>query len=81
MQDPKPFRFDARYAAAWTHEVGRRETLARTVCGRKLALWRGSDGTAVALEDACWHAHGVERAHPPVRENRGRKGATGTGYG
>jgi vanillate O-demethylase monooxygenase subunit len=35
--------------------VGRRDILARTVCGRKIALWRKTDGTAVALEDACWH--------------------------
>jgi phenylpropionate dioxygenase-like ring-hydroxylating dioxygenase large terminal subunit len=55
MQGSKPFPLNAWYVAAWTHEVGRREILARTVCNRKLALWRKTDGTAVALEDACWH--------------------------
>ena len=45
----------AWYAAAWRHEIGRGEILARTVCNRKLALWRKADGAAVALEDACWH--------------------------
>jgi phenylpropionate dioxygenase-like ring-hydroxylating dioxygenase large terminal subunit len=55
MQPSKPFPLNAWYAAAWTHEVGRREILPRTVCSRKLALWRRTDGAAVALEDACWH--------------------------
>jgi phenylpropionate dioxygenase-like ring-hydroxylating dioxygenase large terminal subunit len=55
VQFSKPFPLNSWYAAAWTHEVGRRDILARTVCGRKIALWRKTDGTAVALEDACWH--------------------------
>ncbi|NJN39772.1 MAG: aromatic ring-hydroxylating dioxygenase subunit alpha [Gammaproteobacteria bacterium] len=55
MQTPKNFPLNAWYAAAWTHEVGRREILARTVCNRKIALWRKTDGAAAALEDACWH--------------------------
>ncbi|MCG6876009.1 MAG: aromatic ring-hydroxylating dioxygenase subunit alpha [Betaproteobacteria bacterium] len=55
MQFSKSFPLNSWYAAAWTHEVGRRDILARTVCGRKIALWRKTDGTAVALEDACWH--------------------------
>jgi len=55
MQSPNPFPLNAWYAAAWSHEVGRREILARTVCNRKIALWRKTDGAAVALEDACWH--------------------------
>ena len=29
--------------------------LARTACDQQLALWRRSDGAAVAVEDACWH--------------------------
>ncbi len=55
MQSAKRFPLNAWYAAAWSHEVGRREILARTVCNRKIALWRKIDGTAAALEDACWH--------------------------
>jgi phenylpropionate dioxygenase-like ring-hydroxylating dioxygenase large terminal subunit len=49
------FPLNAWYAAAWRHELGRGEILARTVCERKIALWRTTDGAAVALEDACWH--------------------------
>ena len=55
MERPRIFPLNAWYAAAWQHEVGRREILARTVCNRKLALWRQMDGQAVALDDACWH--------------------------
>jgi vanillate O-demethylase monooxygenase subunit len=51
----RTFPLNAWYAAAWRHELGRGELLARTVCGRKLALWRRTDGAAVALDDACWH--------------------------
>ena len=40
--------------AAWDAEL-QHALLARTVAGRKLALYRKLDGTAVALEDACWH--------------------------
>lgn len=55
MNRPRPFPLNAWYAAAWKHEVGRREILARTVCNRKMALWRKAEGMPVALEDACWH--------------------------
>lgn len=55
MQASKSFPLNAWYAAAWIHEVSGRHILARTVCNRKIALWRTSDGTAVALADACWH--------------------------
>lgn len=51
----RTFPLNAWYAAAWRHELGRGELLARSVCGRKLALWRTTDGAAVALDDACWH--------------------------
>lgn len=43
------------YVAAWDHEVTAKQPLARTVAGRPLALWRNSDGRAVAMADACWH--------------------------
>jgi phenylpropionate dioxygenase-like ring-hydroxylating dioxygenase large terminal subunit len=49
------FPLNAWYAAAWRHELGRGEILARTVCDRRIALWRTTDGAAVALDDACWH--------------------------
>ena len=51
----RTFPFNAWYAAAWSHEVGRRELLARTVCNTKMVLWRQADGSIAALADACWH--------------------------
>ncbi len=55
MDTTPTFPLNAWYVAAWSHEVGRREPLARTVCSRPLALWRKSDGGIAAIEDACWH--------------------------
>ncbi|MDM7489609.1 aromatic ring-hydroxylating dioxygenase subunit alpha [Rhodococcus sp. GXMU-t2271] len=49
------YPLDAWYVAAWDHEVGRREILARTIAGTPLALYRTEDGRPVALADACWH--------------------------
>lgn len=40
--------------AAWRHEI-KHELFARTICDKKLVLYRTEDGRAVALEDACWH--------------------------
>ncbi|MEA3194845.1 MAG: hypothetical protein QOD26_3178 [Betaproteobacteria bacterium] len=51
----RSFPLNAWYVAAWRHELVKGEILARTVCDRKMALWRRSDGAASALEDACWH--------------------------
>jgi phenylpropionate dioxygenase-like ring-hydroxylating dioxygenase large terminal subunit len=48
------FPLNAWYAAAWDVEV-KRALLSRTVCSRKVVLYRRQDGTAAALEDACWH--------------------------
>jgi vanillate O-demethylase monooxygenase subunit len=48
------FPLNAWYAAAWDVEL-KRALLPRTICGRPLVLYRKADGTAVALEDACWH--------------------------
>ncbi|MDT8265302.1 Rieske 2Fe-2S domain-containing protein, partial [Roseomonas sp. DSM 102946] len=45
---------NAWYAAAWDAEV-KRELLARTICNKKVVLYRTQDDRAVALEDACWH--------------------------
>lgn len=48
------FPMNAWYIAGWDHQVGR-HLLQRQICGKKLVLFRKQDGTAVALEDACWH--------------------------
>lgn len=55
MQSLKPFPVNAWYAAAWDYEVGKGKILARTVCNKKMALWRKADGTLAAVEDVCWH--------------------------
>ena len=54
MTASPPFPLDAWYAAAYDVEV-RRELLARTICGKKIVLFRRQDGAAAALADACWH--------------------------
>ncbi|MGZ3411726.1 MAG: aromatic ring-hydroxylating dioxygenase subunit alpha [Xanthobacteraceae bacterium] len=51
----RSFPLNAWYAVAWDHEVGKREPLGRTVCNQRVVMWRKSDGTVAALEDACWH--------------------------
>lgn len=48
------FPMNAWYAAAWDVEL-KHKLLARTICNKPLVLFRKKDGTAVALEDACWH--------------------------
>lgn len=48
------FPLNSWYVAAWDAEVGR-VLLSRTVCDKKLVLYRKLDGTPAALEDACWH--------------------------
>jgi phenylpropionate dioxygenase-like ring-hydroxylating dioxygenase large terminal subunit len=48
------YPLNAWYAAAWDTEVGR-TLLARTICERPVVLYRTSEGTPVALADACWH--------------------------
>ena len=55
MGAERSFPLNAWYVAAWSHEVGRRAPLARTVCDRRMALWRKADGSIAALDDACWH--------------------------
>ncbi len=52
--DAADFPFNAWYAAAWDAEL-RRELFPRTICGKKLVLYRRADGSPAALEDACWH--------------------------
>ncbi len=48
------FPLNAWYAAAYDIEF-KHELLARTICNQKLVMFRSSDGTVAALEDACWH--------------------------
>ena len=48
------FPMNAWYAAAYDVEVAR-QLLPRTICKQKLVLFRKTDGTVAALEDACWH--------------------------
>ena len=55
MDHTPTFPLNAWYVAAWSHEVGRQEPLARTICNTPIVLWRKSDNTIAALEDACWH--------------------------
>lgn len=55
MDQNRTFPLNAWYAAAWCHEVGKRKPLARTICNDKIVLWRTTDGSVSALEDACWH--------------------------
>lgn len=48
------FPLNSWYVAGWDHEIGRKLT-AKTICGIKVVLYRKTDGTVAALEDACWH--------------------------
>jgi phenylpropionate dioxygenase-like ring-hydroxylating dioxygenase large terminal subunit len=48
------FPLNAWYAAAYDVEI-KHELLARTICNQKLVMFRASDGSVSALEDACWH--------------------------
>jgi vanillate O-demethylase monooxygenase subunit len=43
------------YVAAWSHEVGANDLLARTIIGVPAVFWRHSDGHVVAFEDRCCH--------------------------
>lgn len=55
MEAQRPFPLNAWYAVAWSHEVGKREPLGRTLCNIPMVLWRKGDNSVAALEDACWH--------------------------
>lgn len=44
------------YVAAWNHEIDD-GLLARTILDEPVVLYRGADGTPVALEDRCCHRH------------------------
>ncbi|MBV8629963.1 MAG: aromatic ring-hydroxylating dioxygenase subunit alpha [Silvibacterium sp.] len=54
MTGSRSYPLNAWYVAAWDTEVGR-NFLTRTICDKKVLLYRTTDGRAVALEDACWH--------------------------
>jgi vanillate monooxygenase len=54
MAGSRSFPLNAWYVAAWDHEI-RHELFARTVCGKRLVLFRAASGEVAALEDACWH--------------------------
>jgi phenylpropionate dioxygenase-like ring-hydroxylating dioxygenase large terminal subunit len=48
------FPLNAWYATCWDVDV-KRELMARTICGKRIVLYRRLDGRVVALDDACWH--------------------------
>ena len=50
----KTFPLNAWYAAAYDVEV-KAALLSRTICGEKIVMYRRTDGSVAALEDACWH--------------------------
>lgn len=50
----KSFPLNAWYAAAWVHEIAH-SLQPRTICGKKLVLYRTRDGKPVVMDDACWH--------------------------
>jgi phenylpropionate dioxygenase-like ring-hydroxylating dioxygenase large terminal subunit len=54
MTDRPAFPMNAWYAAAWDVDIGRK-LFPRTICGKHVVMYRKADGTAAALEDACWH--------------------------
>jgi phenylpropionate dioxygenase-like ring-hydroxylating dioxygenase large terminal subunit len=49
------FLRNAWYAAAWGYELEKNTTLARTLLGEKVVLFRTQDGKPYALEDRCSH--------------------------
>ncbi|HEX9464759.1 MAG TPA: aromatic ring-hydroxylating dioxygenase subunit alpha [Alphaproteobacteria bacterium] len=54
MDKPRSFPLNAWYVAAWDHEIDR-QLCARTICGKRLVMYRTSRGDVAALADACWH--------------------------
>lgn len=49
------YPLNAWYVAAWDYEIKKNTMLSRTICEKKVVLFRKPDGSSVALEDACWH--------------------------
>lgn len=54
MPQTRSFPLNAWYVAAWGRDIAHALT-PRTVCGRKIVMYRATDGKVAALEDACWH--------------------------
>ena len=54
MQNIPSFPLNAWYVAAWDYEI-KRALMARTICGKKVVMYRTAAGEIAALEDACWH--------------------------
>jgi vanillate O-demethylase monooxygenase subunit len=48
------FPLNAWYAAAWDADITH-ALFPRKICNQKVVMFRQSDGTISALEDACWH--------------------------
>jgi len=46
---------NAWYVAAWDHEIKKGSMMTREICNKPLMMYRKADGTAVAMDDACWH--------------------------
>jgi phenylpropionate dioxygenase-like ring-hydroxylating dioxygenase large terminal subunit len=51
---PSSFPLNAWYAAAWDVDI-RHALFPRTICGKHVVMYRQSNGSVCALEDACWH--------------------------
>lgn len=45
------------YVAAWSHELGQGQPIARRIIDEPLVLYRKPDGAVVALQDRCCHRH------------------------
>jgi phenylpropionate dioxygenase-like ring-hydroxylating dioxygenase large terminal subunit len=52
-----PFIKNMWYVASWDHELNRDKPIGRTILSEPIALYRRSDGGAVAVEDRCSHRH------------------------
>lgn len=50
----RSFPYNAWYVAAWDYEI-KRALMPRTICGRKVVMYRTASDEIAALEDACWH--------------------------
>ena len=54
MDKTRSFPLNAWYVAAWDYEI-KRALMPRTICGKKVVMYRTAAGQIAALEDACWH--------------------------
>ena len=54
MPNIRSFPLNAWYVAAWDYDI-KRALFPRTICGKKIVLYRTGEGRIAALEDACWH--------------------------